>query len=116
MLDPQIMLLGITGEGLALIVGVFFIVVFGLITVFFAFRYGKLWFQAWMSGADISPPSLIRMHFCKVHAPTIVQAKIMATQAGLDINVRKGISARRLEAHYLAGGTLLNANTFLRGI
>jgi len=35
-----------------------------------------------------------------VNARTIVQAKIMATQAGLG----RDITARRLEAHYLAGG------------
>jgi len=32
----------------------------------------------------------------------------MATQAGLDINRRTGISTSRLEAHYLAGGNVMN--------
>ncbi|MEM6473108.1 MAG: UPF0365 family protein, partial [Planctomycetota bacterium] len=40
-----------------------FIAVFG----FFALRYGKLWIQAYMSVADVSMPSLIRMHFTKVN-------------------------------------------------
>ena len=31
----------------------------------------------------------------------------MAAQSGLDINRRTGISTRRLEAHYLAGGNVL---------
>ena len=32
----------------------------------------------------------------------------MAVQAGLDINRRTGITTRRLEAHYLAGGNVMN--------
>lgn len=74
---------------------------------FFVLRYGNLWLQAWMSSADVSMTSLLRMHFCKVQAATIVNAKVMASQAGLDINARTGISTRRLEAHYLAGGNVM---------
>ena len=32
----------------------------------------------------------------------------MAAQAGLDINRRTGISTAPLEAHYLAGGNVMN--------
>lgn len=71
---------------------------------FFVVRYGSLWFQAYMSRADVTLSSLIRMHFTRVDPKVIVQAKIMASQAGMDINRRTGISTRRLEAHYLAGG------------
>src|SRR5436853_158350 len=38
----------------------------------------------------------------------IVQAKIMAAQAGLGIDRRDGISTARLEALYLAGGNVMN--------
>lgn len=75
---------------------------------FFILRYGSLWFQAYMSRADVTLSSLIRMHFTKVDPKVIVQAKIMAAQAGMDINRRTGISTRRLEAHYLAGGNCQN--------
>ncbi|MCO6458776.1 MAG: flotillin-like protein FloA [Pirellulaceae bacterium] len=70
--------------------------------------YGKVWFQAYMSNADVSLLSLIGMGFRQVNSRLIVTAKIMASQAGLDINRRTGISTQRLEAHYLAGGNVMN--------
>jgi len=70
--------------------------------------YGKLWFRAFMSSADVSIWSLIGMGFRQVNSSVIVQAKIMAAQAGLDINRETGISTKRLEAHYLAGGNVTN--------
>lgn len=70
--------------------------------------YGKLWFQAYMSSADVSILSLVGMGFRQVNSRVIVQAKIMASQAGLDIGRRLGISTQRLEAHYLAGGNVTN--------
>ena len=83
----------------ALMLFVFFVV---------AAAYGKLWFQAFMSRADVSMLSLIGMGFRQVKPTVIVTAKIMAAQAGLDINRRTGISTSRLEAHYLAGGNVMN--------
>jgi uncharacterized protein YqfA (UPF0365 family) len=81
-----------------------------LLFVFFiaAATYGKLWFQAFMSRADVSMLSLIGMGFRQVKPNTIVTAKIMCAQAGLDINRRDGITTSRLEAHYLAGGNVSN--------
>ncbi len=85
-----------------------FLVIFLLMILgFFFIRYGKLWFQAYMSVADVSLVSLIRMHFTKVNPNVIVQAKVMAAQSGMNIDRRDGISTRRLEAHYLAGGNVL---------
>lgn len=78
-----------------------------LVLVIAFITYGKLWFQAYMSSADVSMLSLIGMHFRQVRPSIIVQAKIMASQAGLNINRRNGISTSRLEAHYLAGGDVL---------
>jgi uncharacterized protein YqfA (UPF0365 family) len=74
----------------------------------FFFRYCNLWFQAYMSNADVPLMSLIRMHFTKVNPNVIVQAKVMSAQAGLEIDRENGISTPRLEAHYLAGGNVLN--------
>ena len=71
------------------------------------FIYGKLWFQAYMSGADIAIVSLIGMSFRQVNSRVIVNAKIMAAQAGLDISRQAGVSTARLEAHYLAGGNVM---------
>jgi uncharacterized protein YqfA (UPF0365 family) len=52
--------------------------------------------------------SLVGMYFRQVRSQVIVNAKIMAAQAGLDINRRTGISTQRLEAHYLAEGNVMN--------
>jgi len=84
---------------------VFFV---GATFFFFFLRYFKLWFQAYMSVADVSLVSLIRMHFTKVNPNVIVQAKVMSAQSGMDINRDTGISTRRLEAHYLAAGNVMN--------
>lgn len=93
-------LLGLGCAGIALIF---------LLIVLIAFAtYGKLWFQAYMSSADVSMMSLIGMGFRQVNSRVIVNAKIMASQAGLDINRRSGVSTQRLEAHYLAGGNVMN--------
>ena len=52
------------------------------------FNYGQLWFQAYWSKARVKMLELLGMSLRKVNARTIVQAKIMATQAGLgDIDV-----------------------------
>ena len=99
------------GEGLWYILGIGF----GIIAAIFAFvlliamaAYGKIWFQAYMSSADVSIMSLIGMGFRQVPSRIIVIAKIMAAQSGLGISRRDGISTARLEAHYLAGGNVMN--------
>jgi uncharacterized protein YqfA (UPF0365 family) len=86
----------------------------GLIASLFLFvllivaaAYGKLWFQAFMSRADVSIWSLIGMGFRQVKATMIVTAKVMCAQAGLPIDHRSGITTSRLEAHYLAGGDVM---------
>jgi uncharacterized protein YqfA (UPF0365 family) len=89
--------------GAGLLIGLFLLIA----AIAFA-AYGKLWFQAYMSNADVSILALIGMGFRQVNSRLIVQAKIMASQAGLDIGRRNGISTQRLEAHYLAGGNVTN--------
>ncbi|WP_390844040.1 flotillin-like protein FloA [Anatilimnocola floriformis] len=78
-----------------------------LVAISFA-AFGKVWFQAYMSSADVSMLALVGMWFRQVNMRIIVQAKIMAAQAGLDIGRRNGISTARVEAHYLAGGNVMN--------
>ena len=92
----------------AILGGVVILVAFVAIIGMAFLTYGKLWIQAYMSSADISMWSLIGMGFRKVRPSVIVQAKIMAAQAGLDINRKTGISTDRLEAHYLAGGDVMS--------
>ena len=69
--------------------------------------YGSIWFQAYMSKADVRLLSLIGMGFRQVSARVIVGAKIKAAQSGLNIG-EDGTSTARLEAHYLAGGNVIN--------
>ncbi len=92
---------------IGIVVGLF---VIGAVLMFviIAAVYGKLWFQAFMSRADVSPLSLVGMGFRQVKPDVIVTAKVMAAQAGLNINRRTGISTSRVEAHYLAGGNVMN--------
>jgi len=87
--------------------GVLAALVVGLGLILFAI-YGSLWFQAFMSRANVSFLSLIGMTFRQVNARLIVRAKIMAVQAGIGSERETGITTRRLEAHYLAGGNVPN--------
>jgi len=87
---------------LAVVLGIFALFILAVLTT-----YGKLWFQSYMSGADISLSSLVGMTFRQVTPRIIVTAKVMASQAGLDIDRTDGISTPRLEAHFLAGGNVM---------
>ena len=90
--------------GLFLALCFFVALIFLVVTGAVLFFYGPLWFQGFMSGARISPFSLIAMSLRKVNSRLIMQAKIMAKQSGLPITGPQGITTNRLEAHYLAGG------------
>ncbi len=92
------------------------VLVLGLIVLGMVAIYGKLWFQGYMSGADVSFPALIGMGFRQVNPRTIMNAKIMAAQAGLGIDRRSGISTSRLEAHYLAAGGSSRPDSVLKVI
>jgi uncharacterized protein YqfA (UPF0365 family) len=101
---------GLTGNFVVIVlIGLAVIACLCLFIAAIAFAaYGKQWFRAYMSSADLSMLSLVGMGFRQVNSSVIVQAKIMAAQAGLDINRKNGISTQRLEAHYLAGGNVTN--------
>ncbi len=87
-------------------IGYGILVVFALSLVFLVWTYGKLWLQALMSNASVSIWSLVRMSLCQVNSRVIVEAKIMAMQAGVGTDPTTGVTTRRLEAHYLAGGNV----------
>ena len=65
--------------------------------------YFKLWLRAFVTRAKIGPFALLFMSLRKVNPTAIVDAKIMAVQAGL-----REVTTERLEAHYLAGGNIRN--------
>jgi uncharacterized protein YqfA (UPF0365 family) len=62
----------------------------------------RLWIAAWASGAYVGLFSLIGMRFRRVPPGTVVTARISAVKAGLDVSIND------LEAHYLAGGNVVN--------
>ena len=72
----------------------------GLVLVYFAFSYIGLWIQALVSGAKVGLFNIIFMRFRKVPPKLIVESKIMAVKAGIDIPTDS------LESHYLAGGNV----------
>ncbi|MBT4767100.1 MAG: flotillin-like protein FloA [Phycisphaerae bacterium] len=69
-----------------------------LILFLFAFQYIGLWVQAWVSGASVRFIDLIMMRFRKVKPRLIVENRITAKKADIDI------TTEQLESHYLAGG------------
>ena len=87
------------------IVAVIFVLIL-LVLIVVAATYGSLWFQAYMSNAQVSLLRLVGMSFRQVNARVIVQSKIMAMQAGVGNDPSAGITTQRLEAHYLAGGNV----------
>jgi len=90
------------------LVGVLALIVFAAVAAAIVLHYGGIWFRAYMSSANVSLLSLIGMSFRRVDARVIVQAKIMAVQAGIGSERQTGVTTRRLEAHYLAGGNVPN--------
>jgi uncharacterized protein YqfA (UPF0365 family) len=95
-------------EALPWVVGGVIAAVLLLIVLVILFNYFGIWFRAFMSSANISLLSLIGMSFRRVDTRTVVQGKIMAVQAGIGLESETGVSTRRLEAHYLAGGSVPN--------
>jgi uncharacterized protein YqfA (UPF0365 family) len=88
------------GFGIMVLIGI--AIVLGMLVML----YGNIWFQAYMSNARVSMVSLVGMSLRQVNARVIVQSKIMAMQAGIANDPSAGITTRRLEAHYLAGGNV----------
>jgi len=83
--------------------GMFGLVVVLLIVLIFlivVIRYFGLWLRATLSGAHVSFIQLIGMSLRKVSPSVIVDAKVMATKAGIEVDTD------RLEAHYLARGNV----------
>jgi uncharacterized protein YqfA (UPF0365 family) len=74
--------------------------IIGLVLFYFIFSYISLWLQALVSGGSVGLLNIIFMRFRKVPAKLIVESKIMAIKAGIDI------STDDLESHYLAGGNV----------
>jgi uncharacterized protein YqfA (UPF0365 family) len=64
----------------------------------FLMQFLGLWFRAYASGSHISLVDLVGMRVRKVNAAAIVNARIQASRAGINV------SSRDMESHVLAGG------------
>jgi uncharacterized protein YqfA (UPF0365 family) len=82
-------------------IGLLVLVVAVIALLYFIGSSVSLWIQALVSGARVGLLNIIFMRFRKVPPKMIVEAKIMAVKAGLEI------STDNLESHFLAGGNVL---------
>ncbi|MFH1615525.1 MAG: flotillin-like protein FloA [Planctomycetota bacterium] len=82
--------------------GIIIAIIAILVLMALILKYGRLWLQAWLSGARVSIAELIGMTLRRVDARSIVINRITAMQAGVEI------SRQDLESHYLAGGRVTN--------
>lgn len=74
--------------------------VIAIILLFVVFSYLNLWLQALVSNARVGLFNIIFMRLRKVPPKLIVESKIMAVKAGIDV------TSDELESHYLAGGNV----------
>ena len=90
----------------AVVIGGVILMLLAVAVLALFWNYVRLWFQAFVSNVPMNPLSLVGMSLRQVNPRTIVEAKIRAMQAGVGADPVTGITIRRLEAHYLAGGNV----------
>ncbi len=89
--------------------GLMVLAALAIIIAVVVYNYGSIFIRAYTCSARVSLLSLIGMSFRRVNKRTIVDAKVMAAQAGISIDEKHGgVTTRRLEALYLAGGNVPN--------
>ncbi len=91
----------IQGNMFPLILGVVGVLILLFVLLVFINFFG-LWIQAKAASAPVSLVNLIMMRFRKVNPGVIVNSRITAAKAGLEYTTDE------LEAHYLAGGDIIN--------
>ena len=72
-----------------------------LVMFVIGYSFFSLWVRAWMSDAHVGFGDLIGMKLRRVNPTAIVDSRIMAIKAGIQI------SSNDLEGHYLAGGNVV---------
>ena len=75
--------------------------VFGLMFAVVLYSFFRMWLRAFLSGASVGLWSLVGMQLRRVNPAVIVDSRIMAVKAGLNLKTDE------LEAHYLAGGNVV---------
>lgn len=79
------------------------LVVLGIVVLiggFIVFNFINLWVRAWISGAHVGIGQLISMRLRGIPNNLIVNSRITAVRAGININTEQ------LETHYLSGGNV----------
>ena len=85
------------GTFLIVVLVIFLVIFFAIIAKFF-----KTWLRARLAKAPVSMGNMLGMWLRKVPYPLVVDTRITAAKAGLDI------STDELEAHFLAGGDIVD--------
>lgn len=73
----------------------------GLVLLGIVFSFFSVWLKAWLSGAYVGMLNLVAMRLRGVPYGVIVDARIRASKAGIDVDVNE------IEAQYLAGGNVI---------
>ena len=99
---PEFLLQSLSGMQIFIIIASVIGGLIFLVLLAFVIKFAGLWIQSISTKAGIGLLDLMGMHFRKVRPDIIVRAKIAAVQSGLVVNTKD------LEAHYLAGGNIIN--------
>ena len=83
------------------IVVVIVIAVAGLVVAGILLSFFSVWLRAWLAGAYVSPFALVAMRLRQVPYGLVVDARITAKKAGIEITIDD------IEAHFLAGGNVV---------
>lgn len=73
----------------------------GFVAFFLLLSFFSVWLRAWLAGAYVGFTELVAMRLRQVPYGAVVDARITAKKAGIDISIND------IEAHFLAGGNVV---------
>jgi uncharacterized protein YqfA (UPF0365 family) len=73
----------------------------GFVAFFLLLSFFSVWLRAWLAGAYVGFTELVAMRLRQVPYGVVVDARITAKKAGIDISIND------IEAHFLAGGNIV---------
>lgn len=83
------------------LIGLVVLAVVGIVVFFLLISFFNVWLRAWLAGAYVGFTELVAMRLRRVPYGLVVDARITAKKAGIDIDTND------IEAHYLAGGNVI---------
>jgi uncharacterized protein YqfA (UPF0365 family) len=78
------------------------LVILGIVVAAVIFSFFNIWLKAWLSGARVGLVNLVAMRLRGVPYGVIVDARIRAVKAGIELGVDE------IESQYLAGGNVIS--------